>query len=495
MGWKRVLVVVCLLVAIPVAASAQEAPPRSWDVSHIRGGLYKVTDGERATVFFVTPAGIVLVDPLSRDLAHWLKTELAQRFPAQPIRYVVASSHRYERAAGTGVFASNTRFVGHANFYSARKGAGTSLPASWTAAGAAGRSRAITPADVWGDVAVPDKTYRDRYAIELGGERVELVHPGDGLGSDLTLVLFPRERVLFAAGVPFNEAPKSFAPASPEAYIESLREVERLPVDAVISERGEMQTLSDVALVRQYVVAMVKGVREGFGAGHTVDRVQSDLQLERFNQLQAFEARRRANIAETYGRLRTITLGFTASGQFVHLQRGVPYCAGAAIPTIELSCQDVGGATFGATAAASVMVGRVGGAFELGGTGLVAGKDQLFHELPRSYEYRDAIVAYMFRYQTMAPERAGVVLTAGMARVTATKRIASLEYPPSDFETTELAPVYGADFVAPIGALKFVIPVRVMRTPTELYYGIGSTSPKWSIRAGIGISAAVKSIK
>jgi glyoxylase-like metal-dependent hydrolase (beta-lactamase superfamily II) len=496
MGWKRAWVGVCLLAVIASAASAQEVRESSREISEIRGGIYKVTEGEHATVFLVTSAGIVLVDPPNRDLAHWLKTELAQRFPGKPIRYVVATSHRYERAAGTGVFAANVEFVGHANFHSARKQAATSMPASWKTTNDRNGARVVSPVEAWGDVAVPNKTYRDRYSIELGGERIELVHPGDGLGADLTLVLFPRERILFAAGVPLNETPASFGPASPDAYIESLRQVEWLRVDTVISERGEMWTLSDVALVRQYLVAMVNGVRQGFGNGDAVERVQADLTLDRFRQLRGFDTRRGANIAETYRRLRVITVGLTAAGEFVHVQRGIPYCAADAIPTIQLSCQGVGGGTFGATVAASLMAGRVGGAVELGGTGLVKGSDQIFRQVPRSYEYRDAVTAVMFRYRATPSDRTGLVLTAGMARITATKRMSSVEFPSaSDFDTTRMTQMYGADILAPVGSLKFVIPVRVTHVPAGLYSGIGVTAPKWNVRLGLGLAVAIKGVR
>jgi hypothetical protein len=60
----------------------------------------------------------------------------------------------------------------------------------------------VTAQEAWGDVASPNITYHVRRQIELGGKRVELIHPGDGLGTDVTLVLFPDERILFAARLP-----------------------------------------------------------------------------------------------------------------------------------------------------------------------------------------------------------------------------------------------------------------------------------------------------
>ncbi|MBI3050596.1 MAG: hypothetical protein HYY76_20080 [Acidobacteria bacterium] len=83
----RRLVVAFAFALLPGAASAQEGqkpPVRS--ITPVAGNLYRVQNNNHYTVFYVTPAGIVLADPINADFAAWLKGELAQRFPNAPGR-------------------------------------------------------------------------------------------------------------------------------------------------------------------------------------------------------------------------------------------------------------------------------------------------------------------------------------------------------------------------------------------------------------------------
>ncbi|HEY6360991.1 MAG TPA: hypothetical protein VIX63_07785, partial [Vicinamibacterales bacterium] len=45
-------------------------------ITNIRGDLYRVQDANHYTVFLVTPAGIILGDPINTQAATWLKAEL-----------------------------------------------------------------------------------------------------------------------------------------------------------------------------------------------------------------------------------------------------------------------------------------------------------------------------------------------------------------------------------------------------------------------------------
>src|SRR5579863_10361720 len=67
----------------------QQPPPqglRGRTITKITGDLYRFGNGVWFGVFLVTPNGIILVDPISTDLAAWLKQELSQRFPGVPVR-------------------------------------------------------------------------------------------------------------------------------------------------------------------------------------------------------------------------------------------------------------------------------------------------------------------------------------------------------------------------------------------------------------------------
>src|SRR5262245_14687231 len=94
----RVLAVWLLwLAAAPAGAQEPAHPPQ---IGRLRGDLYRVDAGDRHTVFLVTSEGIVLSDPIDRETARWLKSELATRFPDRPVKYVLLTHHHFDRAEG-----------------------------------------------------------------------------------------------------------------------------------------------------------------------------------------------------------------------------------------------------------------------------------------------------------------------------------------------------------------------------------------------------------
>src|SRR5215210_3666428 len=75
------------------AAQGPRGPAR--DITQVAGDLYRVRNGAWATVFYVTPDGIILGDPINVALSTWLKEQLAQRFKV-PVRYVVYSHSHFD---------------------------------------------------------------------------------------------------------------------------------------------------------------------------------------------------------------------------------------------------------------------------------------------------------------------------------------------------------------------------------------------------------------
>jgi glyoxylase-like metal-dependent hydrolase (beta-lactamase superfamily II) len=504
---------VCVLVLSPLAVYAQDPRARVGEIATIRGDLYQARDRDQVTVFLVTPEGVILVDPLNPEFARWLKAELEVRFPGRPVRYVLHSSHHYERAGGAAIYDA-ADIVAHDNFQAARTRASNSFPLSLTpfdrnrnavlersesvALGADILSRdlnqngEVSSAEVWSVVSSPKRTYRGPDVIELGGRRVELIHPGDGLGSDATVFLFPDERVLFAPGVPIHEVPPSFAQSSPVSFVQALQELERLEFDTLVSGRGETSTVAALPVVREYVSTLLDGVKAGFKNGNTIEDIQGTLVLDGFNGLRNFDLQRARHIAEAYGHLRLVSLDLSGAAEFAYLQRGVPPCASGASPSSGALCNGPGGRTFGAVGGLTVMVARAGGSLEISRTGFVTADDWGSGSNIALLQYRETVTAFLFRYEAIPSGGIGMVVTAGTARIAAVHHV---EFRPSPFgsgsleiETSALGPVFGTDLATKIGRLKFVIPVRVIRAPRHLDPGFGLGGPKWNLHVGVGVS-------
>jgi len=101
-----------VVIAVPATAAQVEGPAPDREITVIRDGLYRVRDGTRHTVFLVTPDGIILADPLSRDTSRWLPQEFATRFPGRTVRYVLHTHHHADRAEGAALFNNTAELSG-----------------------------------------------------------------------------------------------------------------------------------------------------------------------------------------------------------------------------------------------------------------------------------------------------------------------------------------------------------------------------------------------
>jgi glyoxylase-like metal-dependent hydrolase (beta-lactamase superfamily II) len=285
---SRLLAILLLTAVAAHAQQSQSAPARS--VSRVTGDLYRVQNNDHYTVFLVTPAGIILADPISTDFANWLKGELGRRFPSSPVRYVLHSHHHQDHASGGAVFTDTAEIVAHENFAAALKAAAGQNEA------AAKRFAAVMP---------PESTYGMRRTITLGGKTVEMIHPGrTAHAPDFTVLHFPAERVVF--GVDFmavNTVPGSntLANGAPVAeYISALKTVESIDFDVAVPGHGPIGRKADVAAHRQYYERIASRVAAGIAAGRTVEQLQAAGIMAEYKDWIEYEEDNNINIANIY---------------------------------------------------------------------------------------------------------------------------------------------------------------------------------------------------
>src|SRR5262245_50594253 len=97
----RWIVPAVLAALVPMYADAQTPAPAR-EIVQIAGDVYFVRAGSHNTVVYVTPDGLILGDPISTEVAEWLKPELDRRFK-RPVRHVVYSHHDFDHAEGAAV--------------------------------------------------------------------------------------------------------------------------------------------------------------------------------------------------------------------------------------------------------------------------------------------------------------------------------------------------------------------------------------------------------
>ncbi|MEO6340586.1 MAG: MBL fold metallo-hydrolase, partial [Caulobacteraceae bacterium] len=115
----------------PPAPAAAPAPPIR-QITNVRGNVFRASAGNVSDVFLVTPAGIVLVDPMNVEFATWLKGELARRHPGVPVRYVIYSHSHWDHIEGGALFADTAVFVGQERMLKNMDGRFPHMPGGFT---------------------------------------------------------------------------------------------------------------------------------------------------------------------------------------------------------------------------------------------------------------------------------------------------------------------------------------------------------------------------
>jgi glyoxylase-like metal-dependent hydrolase (beta-lactamase superfamily II) len=330
-------------VMLPARAQQPRAPAR--EIVQITPDLYRARNGNWYAIFLVTPAGIILADPINPDFARWLKGELDTRFK-QPVRYVVYSHSHWDHAAGGAAFEGTATFVAHENMRRNMDGRYPHMPGdmwdrndngvidpeeisipttAWPGICGLGpnsfqqmdrnRDGRITPQELMADIRRPDVVYSDRMRIDLGGKTVELIHPGLNHSDDATVIYFAAERVVFATEFLADALVTTSMRSLPSAcgafdghpmaeWIKSYRTVEALDFDVLAPGHGALFKKADVTEARQFFEDLRADVSAGMASGKSLEELKTSITLARYKDWMNFDRLREANITAAYTNLK-----------------------------------------------------------------------------------------------------------------------------------------------------------------------------------------------
>jgi glyoxylase-like metal-dependent hydrolase (beta-lactamase superfamily II) len=317
------------LLALTGSSTLAQAPALApaREIVQVRGDLYFVRAGSHNTVAYVTPDGIILGDPISTEVATWLKGELERRF-TQPVRIIVYSHHDFDHAEGAAVFGT-VEIWAHENVASNLDGrlhrlAGGNVDKDSngrlerTEAGGGylrnfdrldrNKDGAITPAELNQEIVKPTRTYAARQTITLGGKTVQLVHPGRNHSDDMTVIHFPAERAAFGVDfispgtTPGVSADYDGTPLSD--WVASIKAVEALDIDTFLPGHGRQGTKADVTANREFLEDVAAAVQRGMLEGKNVDDLKKTLTLDNYAKWPNFATARLNHIDAAYANLR-----------------------------------------------------------------------------------------------------------------------------------------------------------------------------------------------
>ena len=330
-----------------VCAQASRTPPQR-EIIKIGDDLYRARNGIWYSLFLVTAEGIILVDPLATDFAAWLKTEFDRRFPGVPVAYVIYSHSHWDHIEGGAVFAATAHFVAQEGFlrnmdgriphmpgdmidrdhngqfeldeivgpFKAHPGI-CGMPESFFRSHDRDHDGHMSPAELYAEVRPPDIIYSERMQIVLGGKTVKLIFPGKNHADDGTVVLFPAQRVAFAADFPADALVGASLESLPSAcgnfdnhplaeWIKSYQAIEDLDFDFLAGGHGSaLFTKADVAEARRYFEDLVAAVSAGMAQGESLGELKRTIRLEKYQDWAFYGRLREDNIEAAYFNLMT----------------------------------------------------------------------------------------------------------------------------------------------------------------------------------------------
>jgi glyoxylase-like metal-dependent hydrolase (beta-lactamase superfamily II) len=479
MKWPatRLLTGLFLLLTLGVAdsARAQEppTPPREIEITPVTGNLYRVRDGDQHTVFLTTPAGIVVVDPLSRPAALSLSDQLAARFPGLEVRFVVLTHHHADRAEGASVFPS-AEAVGHRNYNDALSLARSNAQRAYRFGRTVGT------------------TFEGRGSVAIGDTTIELAHVDTSHARDMAVVYFPGERVLFASDPPpLTVTPFVFDGTTPGRVYSWIEAVRPLAPDTILFGNGTTMSGAAFTQLADYLLAVRTEVAAGYERGRTIGDLQGGA-LAAAHAAQPHYAARASHVEAVYGTLRLFRVDASGRATLSYAPPDEPaFCHSWT------SCSS-GGAIAGGTGALTVTLGtRLGVSVEttLGqqywASRTTAARDE-------EVALRQSRSALLVRIGAARPGGLSLVPTAGIARTSGDVRGLSLTrgllaptggFHPITQSTTKLGVTGGVDIAwTTPGGFGLVLPVRVTKIR-------GKRPEYWpamvDVQAGIGVSVPI----
>jgi glyoxylase-like metal-dependent hydrolase (beta-lactamase superfamily II) len=243
-----------------------QAPVRSID--RLAGDIYQFRNGGHYGTFLVTPAGIVLIDPISADASTWLKEQLAGRFPGRPVRIIVYSHHDGDHSGGAEVFKDTvSEIVAHEN----------------------------APAGIAADPRVhvmPTRTFNGTTTVTLGGETIELIELGPGHTNNLIGIRFPREQVLFVVDLfsgkrlPFNGLAGE---TDVDTLIGGLRRLEAMDFRILATGHSAPSNIAELVGYRTFLENLRAQVLQARREGRTVDDMKRTITMPGYRDWTNYE--------------------------------------------------------------------------------------------------------------------------------------------------------------------------------------------------------------
>ena len=242
-------------------------------MKNIGDGLYVFRWWVYRNIFLITDEGVIVADPMNPKAARLLRNEI-RKITDKPVKYVVYSHNHHDHISGGNIFEEEgAKFVGHENLLKEL----------------VDHPSPVTP--------LPNITFSDKHTLTLGGKTLELSYFGPNHGNSLVVMRLPKEKILFTVDIvtPRRVAFRGMPDFWPDEWVRSLKEIEQMDFDYVISGHGpESQPAIDPASVveeqRIYLEDLMAAVKKAMDSGtHSPDALRKTVKLPKYENWQYYK--------------------------------------------------------------------------------------------------------------------------------------------------------------------------------------------------------------
>jgi glyoxylase-like metal-dependent hydrolase (beta-lactamase superfamily II) len=294
-------IVTSLLFAISLASAAEIPAPKVVKVNQrihaLLGPMEMPTKDNQGymvnSVLLIGDTGAIVIDTgLSDEIGAMLGRHFAQ-LTDKPIKYVINTHHHGDHTLG------NAAFPG-AQFISSEICRHLMLEdgPTWVSILESINQRKFPNTKI----IAADTTYpkNSRTELTLAGINMVFWVPEAAHTIGDMMIWLPDDQVLLAGDVLVNQVAPSFRDAKLKEWIQTLAEVQSLPIKTIVPGHGPLMSKQEAAAMHQRMLSLYDGITAGVKEGLTDSEIRRKLDLSEWQKLHNFDEQMGNNINKAF---------------------------------------------------------------------------------------------------------------------------------------------------------------------------------------------------
>ena len=245
------------------------------------------------SVLLIGDTGAIVIDTgLSDEIGTMLAGHFA-KLTDKPIKYVINTHHHGDHTLGNAAFPA-------AKFLSSELCRQLMLEdgPTWISILESINERKFPNTRV-----IPaDTTYpkKSRTELTLAGIKLVFWVPEAAHTIGDMMIWLPDDQVLLSGDVLVNQVAPSFRDAKLKEWINTLGEVQNLPIKTIVPGHGPLMSKQEAAAMHQRMLGLYDGIAAGVKAGLTDSEIRQKLDLTEWKKLHNFDEQMGNNINKAY---------------------------------------------------------------------------------------------------------------------------------------------------------------------------------------------------